>query len=144
MRGNYMMSAVTRALTKHFGGDLVVANEVIIQNAPGEYLFVHQINSEQSPSNGRFHNRFYFFNIRYHPDTKKHSQNKRISEITEQLYRCLTYIKTDDQPVKASSMRTEVHDGVLHFFVDYPIRVILPAPDVPDMQTLDINENLKE
>ena len=144
MRGNYMLSAVTKALADHFGGEIAVANETVIQDVPGEYLFASQINSEQKPSNWRFHDRFYFFDIRFHPDAKTQTQNKRMAEIAERLRECLAYIETDDQPVKAASMRTETQDGVLHFFVDYPLRVLLKPPADPKMLGLSIDENLKE
>lgn len=144
MRGDYMLSAVTQAVSAHFGKQLLVINERPAQNAPTEYLFIHQINREQTPDNGPFHNRFYFFDIRFHPDDKKKSQYHRFAEVAEELTECLLYVDTDDQPVKASSMRSEIQDGVLHFFVDYPVRVIAPVPTDPKMHELDIDEKLKE
>jgi hypothetical protein len=139
-----MLSAVTKELTGYYGDNLAVYNERPAQNAPMEYLFVHQLNREQTPDNGRFHNRFYFFDIRFHPDDKMKTQYHRFVEIVEELTEYLTYVATDDQPVKASSMRSEVQDGVLHFFVDYPVRVMLDLPRDPVMEDLDIKENLKE
>lgn len=143
MRGDYMLSAVTKAVVGRFGRDMVYP-ERPQQGAPKEYLFVHQINREQAPDNGLFHNRFYFFDIRYHPDDKKKTSYRRFTEITEELSEILLYVETDDQPVKASSMRSEIVDGVLHFFVDYPVRVYFYTDPIPDMETLDIGEHLKE
>lgn len=144
MRGDYMLSAVTRALTEHFKGEMSVVTEVPAQGAASEYLFVHQINREQKPDNGSFYNRFYFFDIRYHPDSKIGSQYRRMTELEEALTECLHLIPTDDQPVKASSMKSERPEGVLHFFVDYPVRVIQTPTTMPVMETVKVNEHLKE
>ena len=139
-----MLSAVTRALSGCFAGNPAVANEIILQGAPGEFLFVQQLNAEQSPDNGRFHNRFYFFDVRFHPDAKEKTQNRRIAEVSERLLECLQLIETDDRPVRASRVRLEQQDGVLHCFVDYPVRVIAPQPPQPDMRELEHRENVKE
>ena len=136
-----MLSAITKALVDKFGSGMIMA-ERPTQNTPGEYLFVHQINREQTPDNGPFHNRFYFFDIRFHPDDKTGTAYRRFTVIEEELTEALLYVKTDDQPVKARSMRSEIQNGVLHFFVDYPVRVLLPAEPIPDMKTYDLNENL--
>lgn len=143
MRGDYMLSAVTRAVSGCFKGKPAVANETLMQNAPGEFLFVQQLNNEQTPDNKRFHNRFYFFDVRFHPDNREKTNNRRVAEITERLMECLCEIQTDDQPVRASRIRAEVQDGVLHCFADYPVRVIEEAVQLPQMQGLAHNENLK-
>ena len=142
MRGDYMLSAVTKAVVAKFGGDMVLV-ERPTQNAPGAYLFVHQLNRDQNPDNGPFHNRHYFFDIRYHPDDRTGTEHRNFTIIEEKLTDALAYISTDDQLAKASSMRSEIQNGVLHFFVDYPIRVMLQKEFVPDMEELDINENIK-
>lgn len=144
MRGDYMISAVTRALTGRFRDHPPVHTERPAQNVAGEYIFVHQINREQQPDTFRRYNRFYFFDIRFHPDDKRGSQYRRTAEIIEELTECLRLVATDDLPVRASSMRSEVRDGVLHFFVDYPVRVLVEAPEEPKMEQLDIDEKLKE
>ncbi|MNO08907.1 hypothetical protein D3C81_2317960 [compost metagenome] len=40
-------------------------------------------------------------------------------------------------------MRFEIIDGDLHFFVTYTLLVYAPAPDDPDMRTLDHKEGIK-
>ena len=138
-----MLPAVTKAVSGSIP-NIAVYNERPTQNAPKEYLFVSQINREQTPDNGRFFNRFYFFDIRYHPNDKVMTQYKRFTQIIEELTEALTYIETEDQPVKASTMRSEIQDGVLHFFVDYPVRVIRQKAPVPNMEELELEENIKE
>lgn len=138
-----MLSAVTKAVKKRFP-DIKIAKERLEQKAGQEFFFISEINREQNPDFGNAHNRYYFFDIRYHPDDKSHSQNTKIAEVSEGLYECLTYIETDDQPAKATRLYAEPKDGVLHFFVDYFIRVHRTSPQLPDMQELDVKEHLKE
>lgn len=151
MRGDYMLSAVTRALTAHYGDTLPVLTERPVQKKKPsdgeeirEYLFVHQINRDQAPDNYKRYNRFYFFDIRYHSDDKEQTQYRRFAQVAEELSEILLYIETDDQPAKASSIRSEVQDGILHTFVDYPIRVLRQTEPEPIMETLDFGEHLKE
>lgn len=146
MRGDYMLSAITKAIVAEFQQEPVIAvfTERPTQNAPNEYLFVHQINFEQTPDMGNASNRFYFFDIRYHPDTKTGTEYRTVTRVTERLAECLLYVETDDQLAKASSMRSEIQDGVLHFFVDYPVRVRYQLPEQPKMEDIDIKENVKE
>lgn len=144
MRGNYMLSAVTRALSSHFEGRPPVVKEITMQDTPKEFLFVQQLNHEQSPDNGCFFNRNYFFDVRYHPNKKELTQNERITKVEEQLLECLAMIATDDRPIRAALIKTEVQDGVLHCFVDYPVRVMREREKQPGMNTLVLDEKLKE
>lgn len=144
MQGDFMLSAVTRALTAYFGATLAVYNERSVQNTAGEFLFVQELNREQRPDNYQHYNRFYFFNIRYHPDQRKKTQHHKTAEIQEALMECLLYIDTQQTPIRAASMRSEVQDGVLHFFVEYPVRVLRRPPPDPRMETLDLDEKIKE
>lgn len=141
-----MLSAVTKAVVAEFEQEPVIAvfTERPTQDAPKKYLFVHHINFEQNPDMGNAANRFYFFDIRFHPDDKTSTEYRNFAKVTERLAECLLYVETDDQPAKATSMRSEIQDGVLHFFVDYPIRVRYRLPEQPKMEELDIRENVKE
>ncbi len=139
-----MLSAVSAAVNAEFKKSPKSYIEVPAQGYTLPYIFVSQLNTEQTPDTRLRFSRFYFFDVRYHPDDKKKSQNREIANIAERLKECLRLIPTDDKPVRASSIRSEVVDGVLHVFADYPVRVMLPEPKVPSMETLKTTENIKE
>lgn len=144
VEGKYMLSAVTRAVAAGVSDEIDVYNEIPVQGAKLPYVFVQQINMEQQPDNPRRHNRFYLFDVRYHPDEKTGSAYGETAAMVERLCACLWIIDTADQPVRARSIRTEIADGVLHVFAEYPVRVLVAPDDEPMMESLDIQEKIKE
>ncbi len=144
MRGDYMLSAVSKAVNAEFNQAPECYIEVPAQGARLPYIFVAQLQTEQTPDNRLRFNRYYFFDVRYHPDDKKGSQYREITNVAERLKACLRQIPTDDVPVRATSIRSETVDGVLHVFADYFVRVMLPEPEAPDMQTIKTIGNIKE
>jgi hypothetical protein len=139
-----MLSAVSAAVNAEFKDGPVCYVEVPAQGCAPEYLFVAQLQDEQTPDNRLRFNRYYFFDVRYHRDDKKGSQYRKTAAIAERLKGCLQLVATDDKPVRASSIRSETVDGVLHVFADYPVRVMLPEPETPDMETLAVTEKIKK
>jgi hypothetical protein len=139
-----MLSAVSKAVNAEFKDGTKCYVEVPVQGCELPYLFVAQLQAAQEPDTRLRFNRHYFFDVRYHPDVEHGSRYREMARVAERLMGCLQLVPTDDTPVRASSVRSETVDGVLHVFADYPVRVMLPEPEVPDMETLEITEKIKE
>ncbi|MEJ8548162.1 phage tail terminator family protein [Brevibacillus borstelensis] len=78
------------------------------------------------------------FDVHYFADSNK----DRITT-AEQLTSVLGTIQVNSRPVCGIKMSWEIIDEVLHFFVTYRMQVWKQKPDVPSMQTLDIEEAIK-
>lgn len=81
------------------------------------------------------------FDIHYFPQAHKPTQE--INSVIDALNMELEYITVDGNLVRGSKMRHEVIDGVLHFFVNYNVRIRKVVEPDPYMEDLEINERVK-
>lgn len=104
-------------------------------------FFIALVEANQTQHLGRRLWREHLFDIHYFP--KKEDDNREINAVLDTLRLCLRYVAVKEDNgqgeglVRGTDMRHEVVDSVLHFFVNYNVFVLLPAPDDPYMETLD-------
>ena len=116
-------------------------------------FFIWTINVEQTKE---AKNRFrlnYSMEVRFHPNTRDPVSYEKLCSVGTEL---LDYLETiyvpilevgpDGalievlRPVRGKQMEFKIVEDVLQFLVDYSIRAAQPLEEIPDMQTLKVNE----
>ena len=116
-------------------------------------FFIWTINVEQTKE---AKNRFrlnYSMEVRFHPNTRDPISYEKLCSVGTEL---LDYLETiyvpilevgpDGalievlRPVRGKQMEFKIVEDILQFLVDYSIRAARPLEEIPDMQTLKINE----
>lgn len=136
---NRVLFAVSRKLREIYP-DFRIYNEEAPQDLDPPAFFVKLLQTEQEQELRIRYWRYHFFDIHYFDP--QHS-NVSMHDVAEQLYDQLRLIDVDGILARGTSMNHEIVDRVLHFFVDYNIRVKEIEPEVPTMEELDLEEELK-
>ena len=140
---NSIIEAISISLNEEFGDDYEVHMEEIKQGLKTPCFFISCI----SHNHDRFVWNRYFrenqFCIQYFPKTD--DVKRECCDVAERLEQCLEYItmQDDDRPVRGESMKYEVVDEILNFFVNY--NVFVQKTDSADrMEDINISTNVKE
>lgn len=108
--------------------------EEIAQGFQAPCFFIKLFPVEQTQVMGKRYTRHHLFNIHYFPSTE--DANEEIHDMAEQLYEILEYIAPASTPTRGTKMKHEIHDSVLHFWVEYNFDVYKPVEEIK-MQTLE-------
>lgn len=135
---NKVLHSVTRKLAELFP-DAQIYNEEAPQDLDPPAFFVKLLQVEQEQELGVRYWRYHSFDIHYFDPGYK---NVSMHDVAEQLYDHLRLIEVDGRPTRGTSMNHEIVDRVLHFFVDYNIRVREDVPLDPTMQQLEFKEGV--
>ncbi|RRJ62405.1 hypothetical protein EHV15_05150 [Paenibacillus oralis] len=130
--------AVHAALDTAFP-DIRIMGEEIKQGLNPPCFFVRLLEPEHTQELGRRYMRLHPFAVRYYGVDRA---NEDYYDMAERLTSVLQQINVNDVLVRGSEMNFEIVDEVLHFFVNYNFLVWEPAPDIPKMQELDVQEGL--
>jgi hypothetical protein len=63
--------------------------------------------------------------------------------MADHLSDALQWIEAAGRPVRGTGMKFRIENQILHFSVEYRIRVWKPVQPDPAMQTLDLKEGVK-
>lgn len=102
-------------------------------------FFVKLLEPSHTQELGRRYVRELPFDVHFFAETNK----DRIT-MAEQLTSVLETIQVNDRPIVGIKMTWEIIDEVLHFFVTYRMQVWKQKPVYPNMQTLDVEEVIKQ
>ncbi|MEC1178539.1 hypothetical protein P9B03_08605 [Metasolibacillus meyeri] len=108
--------------------------EEIAQGFQAPCFFIKLFPVQQTQIMGRRYSRQHTFNVHYFPSTDY--SNEEMHSIAEQLYEVLEYITPAAMPVRGTKMKQEIHDSVLHFWVEYSFDVYKPIEETK-MQKLE-------
>ncbi|WP_129600466.1 phage tail terminator family protein [Anaerophilus nitritogenes] len=134
---NKIRYGVIKALSDHF--DIEVFGEEIKGDLEPPCFFVKMFNTEHKQDLDRRYLRYNSFDIHYFGDTT----NKDMFNILEELYETMELIEIDGNLYRGTSMKHEIIDQVLHFFVDYNFHVYKPKENISKMQSLEQEGFLK-
>jgi len=112
--------------------EAAVVGEASEQPAEGDSFLVTVAGGSQERLLNRSHRRTYRLVVRYNGTT-----NAARNEAADRLYDALRTIAVPDAVWKAAAMSHETIESVLHFTVQYPVRVIEEQPAGIRMQTLN-------
>lgn len=103
-------------------------------------FFVQQLNTMHIKEMVNRGERRYFMVIRAHPTDDEDDKFTWCNSIGHDLFEVVDYIQISGQRVTAQTMRFEIVDNVLHFFVEYSFKVIQSRSPYTKMRVLDTNE----
>ena len=136
-----IIKGINRIIKSEFPSMEIYANE-IQQGFKEPCFFVKMLKLDEKQIIGERYFRRYFFDIRYHPDKHKKSQN--IWGIADKLQDLLEMITTPEQHLlRGTDRNAEVEDDVLHYFVSYNMFVIKPKNQEEYMENLSMEQNTK-
>ena len=99
------------------------------------------VTGSQEQEIGPAYTRGQAFDIHYFPRAKNSA--REVHSVVGTLNLGLEYITVDDNLVRGTKMRHEVISGVLHFLVNYDIRIRRVIENDPVMETVIIDERVK-
>lgn len=107
-------------------------------------FFIKEIRSNQNRELGNRYKRRHSYDIHYYPNPKSSRKNAELRQMAELLYDNMEYIDVAGKPVMGQDMSHEIVDGVLHFFVKYPIYLYKETDIIPNMENLEQQGGLKD
>mgnify|MGYP000981360817 CR=1 FL=1 len=139
--GNDIVDGIAIRVGELFPGVEVHRNE-IAQGFDASCFFILPLRTTQTAKLGDRYFRRYGFDVHYFPRDGA-GADAEIQEVADTLLLGLEYIRVGDQLVRASRTECEVHDGVLHFMVDYDAFILRERENVPYMMTLTQRQKSK-
>ena len=139
-----IIDAICLAIHNEFGNDYEIYTESVEQGLEEPCFFVLCLNPTKEKFLGNRYFRTNQFCIHYFPQ----SNDKRTEclEILERLFDALEIIEVDGDSIRGTNMKSEMDEGVLHFFVNYDFFMIHKSTDEDDgvrMEHFDHNLDVK-
>lgn len=82
------------------------------------------------------------YNVRYY--SKAVRPARELGSVADRLWLALEYVKLPSGDMRGAELSCRIHDGVLHFFVQYDMFVLKKRAQEPYMRTLEQQQKLKE
>jgi hypothetical protein len=139
---DFLIKGVAKRIYDVFGKDAKVYTDKVPQGFSEPCFFVHLISCAQQHIVNWRYLRTYSFDVHYFP--KERQAAGELARTASSLLLALEYVKLFGGLLRASSMRYEISDGVLHFFVDYKMFVVKKHGRDAPMQRLVQVQKLKE
>jgi len=121
--------------------DFPVYDEQVSEGMAKPCFFVLEINSDQTRGVNRRHIRTALFDIHFFP--RGPARKEECRAIAEWLYEHLLLVEWSGTRFRGLSMRSEIVDEVLHFFVGFNLHLMLEKTKYPDMQTMTQEVHIK-
>ncbi|WP_315117765.1 DUF6838 family protein [uncultured Clostridium sp.] len=131
---NDLRIEISQRLDKKFP-NINIYEEGIEQEFKKPYFFIKLLNSIQSKEFNNRYKKSVCFDINYFSD--REDINSDCLDIADKLYEFLEYVPVGNSLYRATNMKHEVIDEVLHFFFQFNYKVVKQIEEVPKMQTLD-------
>ncbi|MCT4686081.1 phage tail terminator family protein [Vallitalea sp.] len=116
--------------------DIPIYAEEVTQGFQEPSFYVKVLNGSQKRELNTRYKRTYNLDIHYFGTT-----NKECEVVADILYEKMEYLLNN--MAKGINMHHEVIDKVLHFFVDYNIRIKKEQQSIPKLKDLEVKENGK-
>ncbi|WMM24049.1 hypothetical protein RBU61_14110 [Tissierella sp. MB52-C2] len=120
-----------------------IYSESIEQNFHEPCFYIRELRSNQNKELGNRYKRGHFYNIHYFPNPDNEKKNEEMREMAEVLYDQMEYIEVADRPLMGLEMNHKIVDGVLHFFVKYPMFIYKEIEFIPKMENLEYEGGVK-
>jgi len=114
--------------------------EQVKQDLKKPCFFILQLDESNFPQVGKREIRRYYFDVHYFPASNL--ANDECWQISNKLFKVLRWIEVDGGICRGITMRGEIVDNVLHFFVAYQLLLNEIKEDEP-MESLEQNIGLK-
>jgi hypothetical protein len=138
---NETIDGIAQKLNKVFGDGYEIYIDEVKQGLKEPCFLIVCITGNQQQKLGTLYNREQSFDLHYFPKTKQIT--REVNSVIAVLNMELEYITVDGNLVRGTKMRHEVIGGVLHFFVNYDMRIRKVVEPDPLMEDLTIIERVK-
>jgi protein involved in ribonucleotide reduction len=139
---NEIMIGIAQKLNQVFGDDYHIHIDEIEQGLKEPCFLIVNLKGAQEQEIGTLYNRDQSFDIHYFPKNKK-KIIREVNSVVDTLNMELEYITVVGNLVRGTEMKHEVVDGVLHFFVNYNIRIRKVVEPDPFMGIVQFNGGVK-
>ena len=138
--GNDIVDGIAVRLGQLFP-DIEVHRDEIAQGFDAPCFFIKSLRTVHTAKLDNRYFRRYSFDVHYFPQHAGASAN--VQAVAGTLLMGLEYILVGDNLVRVARTEYEVHDGVLHFMVDYDLFVLRERVKTPYMMTLTQRQKSK-
>ena len=138
-----VINGIAGALHETFGDTYTIYTENIKQGFKEPCFYILALQPTSTPGMGKHYLRSYPFDIHFFPKDENHARSE-MHHMAESLFLAVEYINVLDNLRRGATMRYEIVDGVLHFFVTYSMYVKEITAAEPTMETLDYKSTLEE
>ena len=139
--GNDIVEGIALRLGEGFP-DVEVHRDEIAQGFDAPCFFILPLRTTQTAKLDNRYFRRHSFDVHYFPQQGA-GASADVQVVAAALLMGLEYIRMGDDLIRASRTEYEVHDGVLHFMVDYDAFVLREREKVPYMMTLTQRQSTK-
>jgi len=139
--GNDIVEGIALRLGEVFP-DVEVHRDEIAQGFDAPCFFILPLRTTQTAKLDNRYFRRHSFDVHYFPQQGA-GASADVQVVAAALLMGLEYIRMGDDLIRASRTEYEVHDGVLHFMVDYDAFVLREREKVPYMMTLTQRQSTK-
>ena len=138
-----VINGISGALYETFGDKYTIYKESIKQGFNEPCFLINALEPTNEHSIDAYYLRVWPFDIMYFPEDENNAKSE-MHHMAEALFLALEYINVLDNLRRASKMRYEIVDGVLHFFVTYSMYVKRITDAEPTMDSLDYQVTLED
>ncbi|WP_455577338.1 phage tail terminator family protein [Anaerosinus sp.] len=139
---NEIMNAISQKIRSVFGSEYKIYFDEIAQGFKEPCFFISLLQANQKQIIGNRYFREHFFDIHYYPKSTA-GITREVNEVTDKLLMALEYISIGGDLIRGTKMKHEVHDDVLHFFVNYDVFVKKVIEKGPLMMEYTQTQKLK-
>ena len=139
--GNDIVEGIAFRLGELFP-DVEVHRDEIAQGFDAPCFFIKTLRTVQAAKLDNRYFRRHSFDVHYFP-RRESGASADVQEIATALLMGLEYVLAGDSLIRASRTEYEVHDGVLHFMVDYDVFILREREKLPYMETLTQRQTTK-
>ena len=138
---NETIEGISQKLRQVFGDGYEIYLDEMKQEQKEPCFVIACLGGKQQQELGNLYKREQAFDLHYFP--KEKSSTAEAYRTADVLNMELEYITVEGNLVRGTKMRHEVIDGVLHFFVNYDLRLRKVVEPAPLMEELTIKEKVK-
>ena len=138
-----IMTAISQKIRSVFGNEYKIYYDEIKQGFKEPCFFIATLQGEQKQIIGNRYFREHFFDIHYFPKSAC-GITREVNEVVDKLLMVLEYISIDGDLIRGTKMKHEVHDDVLHFFINYDVFVKKVIEKGPLMMEYTQTQRIKE
>lgn len=132
-----VVSGIAKKLQSAFKGEVDhIYKNTPLQGVQKPYFFIEQVSTYHDKELRTRGERRYFMDVHCHPEESTDYTLTWLNYIGDKLFEVLDTITITQSIVYGRTMRFEIRDNVLHFFVEYRFKVNKIETEGIKMQTL--------
>lgn len=138
-----LVDKMSEAVLNEFGAEYKFVTNIGQSGSEEGSFYIHSYESTREMLFARQYKSKNSFTIYYYPKSME-AYTEEFGSTCERLYDCLEYIRENDNVIRGMNMRSEVYEGVLHFFVDYYLNLQKETVEEASFDELVVQEGVKK